>query len=199
MTLFHCTAVATIAACVAIPVHAAGTLEGSTLSFPAGHSYRVELAWPDVGLACNSSSGSASCDLEPGRYKWIDWTDGTEAFVTVVESAAGPVADLPDELPSTPEADPFLPAAPAFYTVGNRCSGPGTTDCTASCERGDIAISMTCNIIDGGGFNAEFQPFGQQLYFSSGSASCFVEGSARSQGLVSEQSVITADVVCAAQ
>ena len=58
----------------------ADPIEGDgKLTFPVGTSYQVESAWPDSGIVCTSADGRV-CVLEPGLYKWLDWTEDTDGF-----------------------------------------------------------------------------------------------------------------------
>ena len=93
-----------ITLCILSATVNADPIEGDgKLTFPIGTSYQVESAWPDSGIVC-SSAGGRVCVLEPGLYKWLDWTEDTDGFyasTVVAKLASEPAA--PEPLPVAPE------------------------------------------------------------------------------------------------
>ena len=118
----------------------AGPIEGDgRLTFPVGTSYQVESAWPDSGIVCTSADGRV-CVLEPGLYKWLDWTEDTDGFYSstvVAEPASEPAAS-----PVTPSVAPE-PAASSL-TEGDVRSivRAMLLDYTTTVQARDIAIDV---------------------------------------------------------
>ena len=85
----------------------ASPVEGDgKLTFPVGTSYQVENAWPGSGIVCTNADGRV-CVLEPGLYKWLDWTDDTDGFYTstVVADPTAPEPTLGPAVSSLTEDD----------------------------------------------------------------------------------------------
>ena len=142
-------------------------------------------------VVCETSLFEDTCEVEPGSYRLIGHSDISTVVVEEadfpeqvefpedvelpeetelpaeiefpedVEIPADIFDDTPDELPSTPDTDPFLPGAEDFQTLRDQVTsndvfcdfplldgleGVVTNSCAAQCEfEEQIAISVSCD------------------------------------------------------
>lgn len=104
------------------------TRSGNTLTFPPGHAFQVERAWPQSGVVCEGSN--SRCDLSAGTYKWNDWTSGSEGMVTIeVAQATMRAIQQRTNICSIDEDDPSVYQCSASCPVGTQLIG--VTECDA--------------------------------------------------------------------
>ena len=88
-----------------------GIASAETHTFPDdGGYYTLETVWTVEGLSqivCETTFFTDTCEVEPGVYREISHPEGVEALVVIAEGVN--TGEVPNELPSTPENDPFLP------------------------------------------------------------------------------------------
>ena len=139
-----------------------------------------QLKTTDYVTICQSYSGGCG-DIQAGNYLLDSWDSDWMAIqknkpVTVLDGGS---------------------SVPTFYQRSESSSGPGSFEANVSCDEGDLAISMTCNVLDGPSGNRVYEATGESLDMEGGIAYCVIAGNASGAVIEFPIGEIEVSVVCA--